>query len=257
MHLRGAANAHYLAHRRRFETGRAGDQRDLGTAPRCLGGDLETHTTTRSVPDVADRIDILVGRPRRHQHTLPAQRSLRTQDRLGRRHDLVWFRQPALADPATRQVALARVDESDAPRGERVEVFAHGLVLEHLCVHRRRQEHRCARRRIERGEEIVRDPVGELADDIGRRRRDEQEIDRGREGDMFDVGVGARLELIGNDPPARDRFERDGADKPRRRVRHHGHDVVSALLQPARDFNRLIRPDSPGHAERNKHMVIG
>src|SRR5262249_38827494 len=47
--------------------------------------------------------------------------------------------------------------------------------------------------------------------------------------------------------------ERDGTDESRRGVRHHGHDVVPAFLQPARDLNRLVGADPPGDTERYQH----
>ena len=135
------------------------------------------------------------------------------QHRLGRRDDLVGLGEPPFADPAARQIALARLDEPHAARRERVEIAPHRLVLEHLRVHRRREQHRRARRDVERRQEIVGDAVGELADDVRGRRRDEQQIDRRGERDVLDVGVGAGLELIGDDPAPRDRLERDRADE--------------------------------------------
>ena len=74
---------------------------------------------------------------------------------------------------------------------------------------------------------------------------------------MLDVGVHPRIELIGDDAAARDRLERDRADKARRRVRHDGDDLVAALLQPARDLDGLVRPDAAGHAQRDQHHQIG
>src|SRR5205807_10527046 len=84
----------------------------------------------------------------------------------------------------------------------------------------------------------------------------DQRIDRRGERDVLEVGVGARLELIGDDAAARDRLERDGPDELRRRVRHHGDHVVPALLEPAHDLDRLVRPNPAGHAERDQcHCV--
>ena len=40
-----------------------------------------------------------------------------------------------------------------------------------------------------------------------------------------------------------------GADELARRPRHHGDDVVPALLQPARDLDGLVGADAAGHAE--------
>ena len=134
-------------------------------------------------------------------------------DGFGGRDDFVRFGEPALANPAARQIALARLDEPDAARRQRVEVRPHGLVLEHLRVHRRREQHRRARRRVERRQEVVGDAVGELADDVGGRRRDQQQIDRRGERDVLDVGVRAGLELIGDDVAPGDRLERERADE--------------------------------------------
>ena len=187
---------------------------------------------------------------------LPAQRTGRPQDDIGRGDDFVGLGEPPFADPAAREVALARFDEAHAARRERVEVLAHRFVREHVGVHRGREEHRRARGGVERRQKIVGDAVGELADHVGRRRRDDQQIDRRGERDVLDVGVGARLELIGDDAAARDRLERDGPDELRRRVRHHGDHVVPALLEPAHDLDRLVRPNPAGHAERDQcHCV--
>jgi hypothetical protein len=40
-------------------------------------------------------------------------------------------------------------------------------------------------------------------------------------------------------------------------VRHHGHDLVPALLQPARHFDRLVGADAAGHAKGNQHNSVG
>jgi hypothetical protein len=38
-------------------------------------------------------------------------------------------------------------------------------------------------------------------------------------------------------------------------MRHHRHDFVAALLQTARDFNRLVGADSAGHAKSYQHVT--
>ena len=47
----------------------------------------------------------------------------------------------------------------------------------------------------------------------------------------------------------RDRLEGHRPDEPRRRARHHGDDVVPALLQPAAHLDRLVGADAAGDAE--------
>src|SRR5437870_3324594 len=81
------------------------------------------------------------------------------------------LREPALADPAARQVSLSRLDEPYAARRKRLEVPAHGRVSQHVRVHRGSQQDRSLRREVQRAEEIIRDAVGELADDVRRTRR--------------------------------------------------------------------------------------
>ena len=79
--------------------------------------------------------------------------------------------------------------------------------------------------------------------------------DVGRQRDVLDVGVGAARELVGDHRPPRDRLERHLADELPRRPRHDRDDVVTALLQPARDLDGLVGADSAGDAERDEHGV--
>ena len=174
MHFRGASDAHDLVNRRRLNRGRARDEGHLGAAPRRFGRNREPHPSARPVSDVTDRVDVLVRGTGRHQHAPSAERTGRPQNGFGGLNDFGRLGEPAFADPPAGEIALARLDEAGAAGGKRIEIAAHGLVLEHLRVHGRGEEQRRARGRIERGEEIVGDAVGQLADDVGRRRRDQE-----------------------------------------------------------------------------------
>ncbi len=253
VHLDRAAHADHLAVRRFVQARRAGHQRDLRPAPHRLLGNREAHAAARSVADVAHRIEVLVGRSGRHQHPLSLERGRGPQDRLGAGHDVFGLGQPPFSDPAAREVTLARIHESHAAARERLDIPADGLMVEHLAVHRGGEQHRRPRGRVERGQEIVGEPVGQFADDVRGGRGDEQQVDRGREGDVLDVGVGSRLELAGDDATARDRLERQGADEIGGGGRHDRHDVVSALLQPARDLDRLVGADAACDTKRYQH----
>ena len=61
-----------------------------------------------------------------------------------------------------------------------------------------------------------------------------------------------RRELVGDDAAPGDRLERHLADEAARRPRHDRGDVVAALLQPARDLDRLVGADAAGDAERDQ-----
>src|SRR5581483_11094701 len=81
-------------------------------------------------------------------------------------------------------------------------------------------------------------------------------VDGRRQRDVLDVGVGARLELIGDDSAPRDRLERHGADEARGGRGHDGHYFVAALLKTAGNLDGLISADSAGDAEGYQHFRL-
>ncbi len=253
VHFGGAANANHFADRRRLDRRRARNQRHLRAAASRFASKGKSHPSAGPVAQVAHRVEVFEGRSGGHDDTCAAKGTVRAQDGFGRGDNLVRLRQPSLANPPAGQVALARLDEAHAARRQRVQVAADRFVREHLRVHRRRDEHRRTRRGVEGGQEVVGDAVGELAENVCRCRRDEQQVDRRRERDVLDVGIGAGLELVGDDPPARDRLEGHRANEARRGRGHDSHDLVAALLQSARDLDRLIGADAAGDPQGNQH----
>ena len=89
----------------------------------------------------------------------PAQRPAGRSTPVGRRDNVVRLGEPALANPAARQIALARLDEAHAARRERRQVLPHRRVLQHVRVHRRRQSTGARGRQVERRQEVVGDAV--------------------------------------------------------------------------------------------------
>ena len=122
-------------------------------------------------------------------------------------------------------------------------------MLEHVGVHRRRQQDRRPGREVERAQEVVGNAVGELADDVRRGRRDEQQPDARGQRDVLDVRVGAARELIGDHAAPGDRLERHFPDESAGGARQDRRDVVAALLQLTRDLDRLVGADAAGDAE--------
>ena len=145
---------------------------------------------------------IFVGRSGADHDEPSQQRAGWPQNPLGRRDDVVGLGEAALADPAAGQIARARIDELHASRCQHRQVATHGVVLQHVRVHGRSHQDRRARRQIQRTEKVVCDAMRELADDVGRGRRDQQQLGIGRERDVLDVGIGAACVLIGDDRPA-------------------------------------------------------
>jgi hypothetical protein len=98
-------------------------------------------------------------------------------------------------------------------------------VLPHVVVHRGRDQHRAGGGQRSAREQVVGQPVGELGDRVGRRRRDQVGVGVA---DQLEVAgrvvrwrllIGERapggvaLELAGQDRGARQRRERGGADE--------------------------------------------
>ncbi len=176
----------------------------------------------------------------------------RAEHLLGGDHHVCRFRQTALADPPAREIAGTGIDHLHAARAQRLEVLHHGRMLEHVGVHRRREQHRRPRGGVERRQEIIREAVGELGDGVRGGRRHHEQVDVRRDRDVLDVGIRAGLPLIGDHLPARDGFEGQRPDELPGRLRHHRHHVVAVLLKPARDLDGLVGPDPAAHAQCNQ-----
>ena len=64
---------------------------------------------------------------------------------------------------AAGEITAGGFDDAPADLAQRAQVRLHELVFPHMDVHRRRQEHRRARRQENRGEKVVAEPVPNLA----------------------------------------------------------------------------------------------
>ena len=83
--------------------------------------------------------------------------------------------------------------------------------------------------------------------------RHQQQRDLIGDRDVLDVGVHARAPLRRDHRPPRDRLEGHAAPTKRAAdARHHGDDVVAALLQAAAHLDRLVGADAAGDAERDE-----
>src|SRR5262249_58391006 len=102
----------------------------------------------------------------------------------GGNDDAFGLGEAAGADVTAGEARLLGVDDADAARAQLGEVVLDGGVLPHLGVHRRGEDHGRFRREQRRGEQVVRDAVGVLADEVG-----------GGGGDHDDVGGAAELRV--------------------------------------------------------------
>jgi hypothetical protein len=79
-----------------------------------------------------------------------------------------------------------RIDDRVSAAAQLVEVAAHRGVGPHVAVHGGGQNHGPGEGEIEGAQEIVGDAVGELAEQVRGRRRDDQDIIVLRDADVFD-----------------------------------------------------------------------
>ena len=250
VHVRSAAHSHQLSRGGRCQVGWPADQGHDRSSFERFGGHRVSHAAARAIADESHGIDVFVGGTRGDEHPKSSQpRSARSQQTLDRCDHIFRLGQPALPDPTARQIAGAGIDDMDAAPRQRFQVSRDRGVFEHVRVHRRSDHHRRPGSQIQRRQEVVGKTVGELPHRVGSRRRHEQEIDVRRQRNVFDIGVSARLPLVGDDGAARDRLEREWADETAGRSRHHRHHLVAVLLQAAGNFDRLVGADPAGHAE--------
>src|SRR5690606_8459299 len=96
----------------------------------------------------------------------------------------------------------------------------------HVRVHRGRQQYGRTRGEVQRGQEVVGNTAGELADDVGGGGRNHEQVHARRQCDVLDLGVDARRELVGDDRLAGDRLEGEGTHEAAGRA---GHDDLDAV----------------------------
>ena len=240
------------------ERRRPGDEHHARAAPRRLCGHRVAHPAARPIADVADVVDVLVASARRVTTT-----SRPRSDPAGRR-----MRSAASDDrPQARRAGPCRSSRTRGSRRPDRRTARRGLRASPCCAEPRRAR-ACwcsspapsAPARAWRDTASVRKssamPLRELADDVGGGGRDEQErrcSTRARCARCRRWRPGANWSVMTR--PTRDRFERDLPDELARRARHDRHDVVAALLQPARDLDGLVGADAAGHAERDQDIA--
>ncbi len=250
-HFRGGRHANQLDSGRRLELRWSADEYHIG-APTPGGARKRiTHLPARPIADESHRVDGFARRPCRDDDGLAAQRARRREQLFGRSDDIRRLGEPPFADPAACEISGARLDEVRAAFRQHLEVPLHGRVLEHVRVHRRRHEHRGLRGEVQRRQEVVGDAVGEFAEDVRGRRRDDEQVDARCERDVLDVGIRAGLELALQHAMPRDRLEGELADELPRRARHDRDHVVPKLLEAAHHFDRFVGADSAAHADSN------
>ena len=119
----------------------------------------------------------------------------------------------------------------------------------HPAVHRRREQHRPRVRRIERAQEIVGHAPGELRQDVGGRRRDEQQVRVPHKRDVLDIPSGGEVELPGKHRLAGQGLECQRSDEFPGMLGHDRRHLRSRAPQAAHDLRGLVGRDPARDAE--------
>ena len=134
-------------------------------------------------------------------------------------------------------------------------------MVPHIDIHRRRDNDGCSRREIQGRQEIRRDALREVSQNIGCRGNDDEGIDRLGDCNMLDGGINIRLvflagrEHASNDFLSGERSECEGLDELLGGVGHDDLHANATVLQQTQHFRCFVRRDSAGDAEGDLHVV--
>ena len=176
-----------------------------------------------------------------------------------RLHDGLVFGEATCANHAAGQVAAVGRYDADVAAGQGFEIRLGRRMLPHVHVHRRSHDDGGGSRQIHRGEEIVRDAVGEFCNDVGGRGRDDERV--GGLGSVDVLDGRSRISRIrsfrrpetGNDFVSGESGKGEWLDEVLGRLGHHDVDVERLLLQVAHQFRRFVRRDAARNADRDLH----
>ena len=155
----------------------------------------------------------------------PARSRVGAEEPQERLDDRVHLGQPALAREPRRERARVRLDHGDAALAQRAHVGDHRRMLPHAAVHRGRHQHRAARGQQEGAEEIVREPVGRLREDVRRGGRDEHGVGALGERDVLHGIWCLRIEEVLEHGASGERPPRERSDELARVRRGHDGDA--------------------------------
>ena len=161
--------------------------------------------------------------------------------------------QTAASHIATCQITLIGLDEHGPADTELADVVARGSRLVHVHVHGRRQHKRRGTRQGRGGEQIVGDAVGQLGQDIGRARRDDEGIGLLGKRDVMN-GIGRVVEQADRHLLVGKRSERDGIDEMRGVFGHAYLHTHASLLEAADNLAGFICGYAAGYAQQHRFL---
>ncbi len=168
----------------------------------------------------------------------------RLQRAFDRRDDRQRFGHAARAEFAAGHLAVVRPDEQHAVAAQGRNVALGGGVQPHAHVHRRRDQHALVGRQQRRRGEIVGEAERHAREEVGGRRRDDEEVGLARELDVAHARLFRRGEQVGAHRLAAERLGRKGRDELLGGGGHGDAHRRAAFAQAADQVERLVGRDA-------------
>ncbi len=175
--------------------------------------------------------------------------------------DCVILREASLTDHAASKIARTGFHDLHATFAQNFQIRLGGWMVPHVDVHRRCDNDRCSRCEIQRRQEVRRDALREVSQNIGCGGNNDESIDRLRDCNVLDGGIDVGLVfLAGREHAGNDFFsgERGEGKRLDELLGGAGHDDLHAdatVLQQTQNFSCFVRCDSAGDAEGDLHIV--
>ena len=210
---------------------RPGDEGDFSTGHDGSLGDGKAHAAAGMIADEADRVDRFPRAASRDDDLFPFQEVIAAGQELDVVDDGIRFGQAADAVDAAGQMTAVGSDEMIAEFLQLGHIVLSNGVEIHVGIHSRCDEDRCRRSHDRRRQHVVGNAVGDLANDVGRRRCDDEDVGPAGQGDVFYVEFRHIVEhgygngIAGNFP------HRQGRNQFRRMVGHDAFDFGPPLAE--------------------------
>jgi hypothetical protein len=226
-------------------------QNDLGAAlARGLRNRI-AHLSGTAVADEAHRIDALARRTGGDQHLAAEQWTICGQDAERGRGDVVRFHHAAFAGLAAGLAAAVRTEHVHAARAQLRDVGLGRGVGPHLPVHRRRDRHRRRARKTQCRQQVVGHPMRKVRDEIGRGRRDDDQVGPARQLDMAHRTLCVLVPQVAAHLATGNGLERQRRNELARAGGHHDLYLGAALDQAAHQVRALVGGDAAGDAQQD------
>src|SRR6266508_1208945 len=175
-HRNGGRRLHHLDATRPRNREVRGEQRDLGTALVSLLRERDAHATRRAVAEKPDRVERLACSPGTDEDAAARERIGLTQELAATAVNLLGLGHAAESPLALGRLAFVRSDDRSTARAHGLEVRLCCRMRPHARVHRGREQHRPSVREPRLGDQVVREPLGQLRQAVRSQRRDDEEV---------------------------------------------------------------------------------